>query len=72
MHEFINENLEKGYIRPSKLSQAVPIFFVGKKDGELRPCQDYWYLNKYTIPNVYFLLRIKDILDKIKNTKLII
>ena len=30
--EFINEQLRKGYIRPSKLPQMAPVFFVGKKD----------------------------------------
>ena len=35
MHEFINENLEKGYIRPSKSPQAVSMFFVRKKDRGL-------------------------------------
>ena len=35
------ENLEKGYIRPSQSPMASPFFFVDKKDGKLRPCQDY-------------------------------
>jgi len=32
MHKFINKQLRKGYIRPSKSPQMVPVFFVGKKD----------------------------------------
>jgi len=36
MHEFINEQLRKGYIRPSKLPQMALVFFVGKKDGRKR------------------------------------
>jgi len=32
MHEFISEQLRKEYIRPSKLSQMIFVFFVGKKD----------------------------------------
>ena len=39
--EFIDENLCSGKIRPSKSPQASPFFFVKKKDGGLRPCQDY-------------------------------
>jgi len=39
--EFIQENLKKGYIRPSKSPMASPFFFVSKKDGRLRPTQDY-------------------------------
>ena len=38
---FINENLKTGWIRPSKSPQASPFFFVKKKDGKLRPVQDY-------------------------------
>jgi hypothetical protein len=37
---WITEQLEKGYIRPSKSPQASPFFFVGKKDGKLCPVQD--------------------------------
>ena len=32
--EFIEEQLRKGYIRPSKLPQTAPVFFVGKKNGK--------------------------------------
>ena len=31
VHEFISEQLRKGYIRLSKLPQTTPVFFVGKK-----------------------------------------
>ena len=36
VREFIQEQLRKGYIRPSKLPQMAPVFFVGKKDGKKR------------------------------------
>ena len=41
LDNFLKENLEKGYIRPSESPMASPFFFVSKKDGKLRPCQDY-------------------------------
>ena len=42
LDEFLDDNLEKGYIRPSRSPMASPFFFVSKKDSEaLRPCQDY-------------------------------
>jgi hypothetical protein len=54
MDKFLEENLWKGYIRPSKSPMASPFFFVSKKDSDaLRPCQDYWYLNDGTVKNVY-------------------
>ena len=30
---FIDDQLQKGYIQPSKLEQTSPVFFVPKKDG---------------------------------------
>ena len=32
VREFIQEQIRKGYIQPSKLSQTVLVFFVRKKD----------------------------------------
>ena len=45
---------------------ASPFFFVGKKDRNLRPCQDYRYLNEGTVKNAYPLLLIADLVDQIK------
>ena len=46
IHEFIKEQLRKGYIRPLKLSQIVLMFFVEKKNGKKQMVQNYWYLNE--------------------------
>ena len=51
--EFIDEHLKTGQIIHSKSPQASPFFFIPKKNGSLRPCQDYRYLNSHTIRNVY-------------------
>ena len=40
-----------------------------KMDGELRPCQDYRYLNDWTIKNAYPLPLISEIMDKLKGAK---
>ena len=34
IYGFIEEQLRKGYIRPLKMSQMAPAFFVGKKNGK--------------------------------------
>lgn len=65
LDKFIQENLAKGYIRPSKSPMASPFFFVAKKDGKLCPCQDYRYLNQHTKKNRYLILNIQSILDKV-------
>jgi transposase InsO family protein len=69
LDKFLKENLEKGYIRPSQSPMASPFFFVGKKDGKLRPCQDYRYLNEHTIKNAYPLPLIGELLDKLKGAR---
>ena len=46
MHEFISEQLRKGYIRPSKSPQIVLVFFERKKNSKKWMVQDYRYLNE--------------------------
>ena len=53
MQEYITDSLASGIIRPSKSPVAAGFFFVGKKDGSLRPCIDYRQLNNITIKNKY-------------------
>ena len=66
---FLKENLETGYIRQSESLMASPFFFIKKKDGKLRPCQDYRYLNDWMVKNAYPLPLILDIMDKLKGAK---
>ncbi|KAK1787247.1 hypothetical protein P4O66_002763 [Electrophorus voltai] len=53
MEEYIQESLAQGFIQPSTSPAGVGFFFVGKKDGGLCPCIDYWGLNKITIKDRY-------------------
>ena len=69
LDKFLKENLDKNYIRPSQSPMASPFFFVDKKDGKLRPCQDYRYLNEHTIKNAYPLPLITELLDKLKGAR---
>jgi hypothetical protein len=41
LDEFLDKQLAKGYIRPSISPYASSFFFIKKKDGKLRPVQDY-------------------------------
>ena len=45
VQNFMEEQLRKGYIRPSKSPQTSPVFFVGKKDSSKRIVMDYHNLN---------------------------
>ena len=61
LEEFIREQYAKGYIRPSKSPYTSPFFFIKKRDGKLRPVQDYRRLNSYTIKNQYPLPLISEL-----------
>ncbi|KAL2093081.1 hypothetical protein ACEWY4_010393 [Coilia grayii] len=41
MEEYISDALAAGIIRPSSSPAGAGFFFIGKKDGSLRPCIDY-------------------------------
>lgn len=69
LDEFLEENLRTGRIRPSKSPWGAPFFFVKKKDGSLRPVQDYRKLNAVTKKNKYPLPLISELLDKLKGAK---
>lgn len=69
LDKFLDENLKKGYIRPSKSPMASPFFFVKKKDGGLRPVQDYRRLNDITVKNSYPIPLISDLMDRLKGSR---
>jgi hypothetical protein len=64
LSDYLTEELQKGYIRPSKSPYASPFFFVEKKNKKLRPVIDFRALNKYTTPNRYPLPLIPEVIDK--------
>ena len=66
LQKFLKEQLEKGYIWKSKSPYALAFFFIKKKDGKLRPIQDYRKLNEYTIKNKYPLPLIPELIAKVK------
>ena len=68
--DFVKEQQAKGYICPSKSPYAAPFFFIKKKDGKLRPVQDYWQLNEWTIKNHYPLLLISKLIAQVQNAKI--
>lgn len=69
LDRFLEENLRKGYIVPSKSPMASPVFFVKKKDGKLRLVQDYRKLNDLTVKNRYPLPLASDIISRLRQAK---
>jgi hypothetical protein len=55
--------LSKGLIRPSASPWGSPVLFVDKRDGTIRLCVDYRWLNEVTIKNKYPLPKIEDLFD---------
>ncbi|KAH8172320.1 reverse transcriptase (RNA-dependent DNA polymerase) domain-containing protein [Sarocladium implicatum] len=65
LKEYLEENLAKGYIRPSKSPAGYPILFIPKKNGKQQICVDFRQLNDITIKNRYPLPLIKELRDKL-------
>jgi hypothetical protein len=63
LERFLDEMVAKGYIRPSKSPYTSPFFFVKKKDGKLRPVQDYRRLNSHMVRNQYPLPLIAQLIS---------
>jgi len=65
----VEDQLKKGYIRPTKSPQTLPVFFVSKKDKKKRIVMDCCNLNSQTVINNYPLLLITELIDNMRGTK---
>ena len=65
VQNFVEDQLRKGYIRPSKSLQMSPVFFVSKKDGSKQIVIDYRNLNSQTVKSNYPLPLISELIDNI-------
>ncbi|KAL1021133.1 hypothetical protein UPYG_G00009230, partial [Umbra pygmaea] len=66
LEEYIQTALTAGHIRPSSSPLGAGFFFVGKKDGGLRPCIDFRGLNDITIKNKYPLPLMNTAFDSLQ------
>ncbi|KAL0167736.1 hypothetical protein M9458_035958, partial [Cirrhinus mrigala] len=69
MEAYITEALNQGFIRPSTSPAASSFFFVGKKDGGLRPCIDYRTLNSQIIQQPYPLPLVPAALEELRGSQ---
>ena len=63
LKEFIEENLNTGFIRPTSSPYGAPVLFVKKKDGSLHLYVDFHSLNHISKKDCYPLPLISDLLD---------
>ena len=69
VQSFVDNQLKKRYIRLSKFSQTLLVFFVSKKNRSKRMVMDYHNLNNQMVKNNYLLLLITDLIDNIESKK---
>ena len=70
LDKFVTEHLKRGTIRPSKSPYAASFFFIKKKNGKLRPVQDYRPINEWTVKNKYPLPLIPQLIDRLQDCSL--
>lgn len=69
VRKWLDDNLEKGFIRESQARCAAPLTLAAKPGGGIRICQDYRGLNNITIKNRYPLPLIRETLDALCHAK---
>ncbi|KAK3516723.1 hypothetical protein QTP70_022519, partial [Hemibagrus guttatus] len=69
MEDYIEIALAAGHIRPSTSPAAAGFFFVGKRDGGLRPCINYRGLNGVTVRYPYPLPLVPATLEQLRGGK---
>jgi hypothetical protein len=69
LRHYLEDMMQKGWIRESTSPAGAPVLFVKKPDGSLRVCVDYRGLNDITIKNRYPLPRIDEMLDRLVGAK---
>ena len=70
LRKYLEEYLNKGFIKASSSPATSPVLFACKSGGGLRFCVNYSQLNAMTIKNRYPLPLIKETLERIYKAKI--
>ena len=65
LRKWLDEELAKGFIRPSKSPYPSSTFLIDKKNGDYRVVQNYIKLNKFTKPDKHPLPLITDLINQL-------
>ena len=65
LKKYITDRLAQGSLHQSEALDTCSFFFIDKKDGKLRPVQDYHPLNDITRKNVVPIPLIPELVDKL-------
>jgi hypothetical protein len=65
LRKWLDEELDKGFIRPSKSPYPCPTFLIEKKNGDYRVVQNYKILNEHTIPDKHPLPLITNLIEQL-------
>jgi hypothetical protein len=65
LKDYIEDGLKRGTLHQSEAPDTCSFFFIDKKDGKLRPVQDYRPLNAITRKNVAPIPLIPELIDKL-------
>ena len=68
--KYVQDQLQKGFIRPSKSPASSPVLFAPKPGGGWRFCVDYRKLNEVTIKNRYPIPLIDELLESVNGATL--
>jgi hypothetical protein len=69
IRKYLDDHLQKGFIRPSNSPAAAPVLIARKPGGGIRICVDYRGLNNVTVKNRYPIPLIRETLDALCHAK---
>jgi hypothetical protein len=65
LRKWLDEELNKGFIRPSKSPYPCPSFLIEKKNRDYRVVQNYKTLNEFTVPDKHPLPLIINLIEQL-------